>query len=74
MAQVTGDIMTGDITTALQERLNRKKSERDNKAKVQRILAIGERCAAMMGDGPSTVEHGDLLYDERGLPISGRRR
>lgn len=66
--------MTGDITTALQERLNRKKSERDNKAKVQRILAIGERCAAMMGDGPSTVEHGDLLYDERGLPISGRRR
>ncbi|MCY4176124.1 MAG: type II toxin-antitoxin system VapB family antitoxin [Acidimicrobiaceae bacterium] len=71
---MTGDIMTGDITTALQERLNRKKSERDNKAKVQRILAIGERCAAMMGDGPSTVEHGDLLYDERGLPISGRRR
>ncbi|MCY4068086.1 MAG: type II toxin-antitoxin system VapB family antitoxin [Acidimicrobiaceae bacterium] len=68
LARLTGDTMTGAITVALQERLHRERSERDAQEKVQRILAIGERCAAMMGDGPSAVEHGDLLYDEQGLP------
>ena len=35
---------------------------------VERLLAIGRRCASTLGDGPSAVEHGDFLYDERGLP------
>ena len=30
--------------------------------------AITERCAKGLKPGPSAVEHGDLLYDERGLP------
>ena len=68
LAQLTGDTMTGAITVALRERLERERSERSAEARVQRLLAIGERCANMMGDGPSAVEHGDFLYDERGLP------
>ena len=68
LAQLTGDTMTGAITVALRERLEREKSERSAEAQAQRLLAIGERCASMMGDGPSAVEHGDFLYDERGLP------
>ena len=68
LAQLTGDTMTGAITVALRERLEREKSERSAEAQVLRLLAIGERCASMMGDGPSAVEHGDFLYDERGLP------
>ena len=68
LAQLTGETMTGAITVALRERLEREKSQRSAEARVQRILAIGERCAGMLGDGPSAVEHGDLLYDERGLP------
>ena len=68
LAQLTGETMTGAITVALRERLEREKSERSAEAQVQRLLAIGERCASMMGDGPSAVEHGDFLYDERGLP------
>ncbi len=68
LAQLTGETMTGAVTVALRERLARERRERDVEAGVQRLLAIGERCASMMGDGPSAVEHGDFLYDERGLP------
>ena len=68
LAQLTGETMTGAITVALRERLEREKTERSAEAQVQRLLAIGERCASMMGEGPSAVEHGDFLYDERGLP------
>ncbi len=68
LAQLTGETMTGAITVALRERLERERSERSTESSVQRLLAIGRRCASMMGDGPSAVEHGDFLYDERGLP------
>ena len=68
LAQLTGETMTGAITVALKERLEREKSERSAEARVQRLLAIGKRCAGMLGDGASAVEHGDFLYDERGLP------
>ena len=68
LAHLTGETMTGAITVALRERLERERSERSADARVQRLLAIGRRCASMMGDGPSAVEHGDYLYDERGLP------
>ena len=68
LAQLTGDTMTGAITVALRERLERERSERSAEARVQRLLAIGKRCANMLLDGPSAVEHGDFLYDERGLP------
>ncbi len=68
LAQLTGETMTGAITVALRERLARERSERSAEARVQRLLAIGKRCAAMLRDGPSAVEHGDFLYDERGLP------
>ncbi len=68
LAQLTGDTMTGAITVALRERLERERSERSAEARVQRLLAIGKRCASMLRDGPSAVAHGDFLYDERGLP------
>ena len=68
LAHLTGETMTGAITVALKERLEREKSGRSTEAHVQRLLAIGKRCASMLSDGPSAVEHGDFLYDERGLP------
>ena len=35
---------------------------------VSDLHAIGLRCAALLRPGPSAADHGDLLYDERGLP------
>ena len=68
LARLTGETKTGAIMVALRDRLEREQRRRDLPARVQRLLAIGERCAAGMRPGPSAVEHGDALYDERGLP------
>lgn len=68
LARLTGETMTGAITVALQERLEREKRLRDAEVRAQKLRAIAERCAKLLGPGPSAVEHGDVLYDERGLP------
>ena len=68
LARLTGETMTGAITVALRERLEREKRERSVEARVQELRAIAERCAKLLGPGLSAVEHGDVLYDERGLP------
>ena len=68
LARLTGETMTGAITVALKERLERERRERSVEARVQELHAIGQRCAYLLRDGPSAVEHGDFLYDEHGLP------
>ena len=40
---------------------------RDRKL-VSDLHAIGLRCAALIRSGASATDHGDLLYDEKGLP------
>ena len=68
LVRLTGEAMTGAITVALRERLEREKRERTVEARLREIRAIAERCAKLMRDGPSAVDHGDFLYDEHGLP------
>ena len=68
LARLTGETMTGAITVALRERLQRENHKRNVEVRVQELRAIAERCARLLGPGPSAVEHGDFLYDERGLP------
>ena len=68
LADLTGETMTGAISVALRERLEREKKQRDVEARIDAMMAIGERCAKLMGPGPSSTEIGDFLYDERGLP------
>lgn len=68
LALLTGETMTGAITIALRERLERERHQRDAPALARELAASGERCASFLRPGPSAVEHGDLLYDERGLP------
>ena len=65
LARLTGETMTGAITVALRERLER---ERSGEARLREIRVIAERCAKLLRDGPSAVKHGDFLYDEHGLP------
>ena len=68
LARLTGETMTGAITVALRERLAREKRRREAGTRIEELLAIGRRCAAALGPGPAAVEHGDILYDDRGLP------
>ena len=68
LAALTGESMTGAITVALRERLEREQRERSVESRVQELQAIRRRCARLLKDGPSAVEHGDYLYGEDGLP------
>jgi antitoxin VapB len=64
LATLTGESMTRAVTVALRERLERVR--RSQGASAAELLEIGRRCAAHLEAPP--VEHGDLLYDDRGLP------
>ncbi len=68
VAELTGDTLTGAITAALRERLERERQLRRADTLARELHAIGQHCAGLLRPGPSAVEHGDLLYDERGLP------
>ena len=68
LADLTGETMTGAISVALRERLEREKRQRDAEAEIEEMLAFGKRCAARLRPGPSSTEIGEFLYDEHGLP------
>ena len=68
LAQLTGETKTRAITLALRERMERESKQRGVDVRLRRMRAIAERCAALVGPGFSSAEHGELLYDERGLP------
>lgn len=67
LAELTGETMTAAVTEAVRERLKRVKAEK-GAGLVQRLLEISKDCAAHMKEPYRTVDHGELLYDEKGLP------
>lgn len=68
LAQLTGETKTGAITVALRERLEREKRAHSVEARIQKLRSIRKTCRSLLKDGLSAVEHGNLLYDENGLP------
>ena len=67
LARLTGESLTAAVTEAVRERLDRVRRER-TVGLADRLLAIGKDCAAHLNGPFRTVDHGDLLYDESGLP------
>lgn len=67
LAALTGETMTAAVTQALREKLERVRDQRGG-GLADRILAIGRDCAARLKEPYRLADHGDLLYDERGLP------
>jgi antitoxin VapB len=59
--------MTTAVTIALRERLARVRQEQ-GLSLADRLLAIGRDCAARLKEPSRSADHGDFLYDERGLP------
>ena len=53
---------------ALRDRLERESKRRGMNTRLRDMRSIAERCAALVGPGASSGDHGDMLYDERGLP------
>lgn len=67
LAKLTGESMTAAVTEAVRERLDRVRHARKGSL-ADGLVAIGKDCAAHLKAPFRTVDHGDLLYDERGLP------
>jgi antitoxin VapB len=67
LATLTGESMTAAVTHAVRERLDRVRRERGT-GLADRLLAIGRDCASRLKEPFRSADHGDLLYDEQGLP------
>jgi antitoxin VapB len=69
LAKKTGETLTDAVTTALRERLERLEQTADfDEQRYQALKALVKDSRLLWSDSLLTVDHGDLLYDERGLP------
>ncbi|QZT57948.1 MULTISPECIES: type II toxin-antitoxin system VapB family antitoxin [Mycolicibacterium] len=64
LARLTGESQAQAVATAVQERLSR--VQQDDLA--ERLLALGRRTAQRMTSATNDLDHGEMLYDDAGLP------
>ena len=67
LSKLTGESMTTAVTIALRERLDRVRQQQ-GLSLADRLLAIGKDCAVRLKEPCRSADHGEILYDERGLP------
>jgi antitoxin VapB len=67
VAALEGISLTTAVTEALRQRLVHLRRE-SKSGLAERLLAIGKECAPLFAEPYRSAPHGDLLYDERGLP------
>jgi antitoxin VapB len=67
LSKLTGESMTTAVTIALRERLERIRQQQ-GLGLADRLLAIGKDCAVRLKEPFRSADHGEILYDERGLP------
>jgi antitoxin VapB len=69
LARLTGESLTEAVTEALRERLKRTQNKDKHAAKLSdRLLEIGRDCSKRLKEPFRSADHGDLLYNEKGLP------
>lgn len=64
IASITGESQAQVVAVAVRERLAHLQAD----AAAARFLDIGRRAAARMTPATKRLDHGALLYDERGMP------
>ena len=68
LAQLTGVNMTAAITNAVREELKRAKQHKKKEVVAEKLMEIGRKTAPLIKEPWKSTPHGDLLYDENGLP------
>ena len=68
LADLTGETVTAAVTTALRERLDRLERQRSKERLLADVHAISRRFRRYADEPFTSLDHGDLLYDEAGLP------
>lgn len=66
LARLAGETMTQAVDRAIAERLERIRKRRNKAALVDRLLEIGQECAALPVLDSRQPE--EMLYDKHGLP------
>lgn len=67
LARLTGESMTAAVGEAIRERLERVRGH-SKQDLADRLLQIGQECAARIREPYKSIDHGKLLYDEKGMP------
>jgi antitoxin VapB len=67
LAALTNESMATAVTQALRDRLESVRRQQDN-PKYERLLAIGKDCASRLKKPFDSIDHGEWLYGEDGLP------
>jgi len=67
LARLTGESMSAAVNEAIRERLDQIRGKSKDEM-LKRILKIAEECGPLWKEPYRSTEHGDLLYDEKGLP------
>jgi len=67
LASLTGESMTVAVSEAIRERLERVRGN-SKRSLAERLLKIGRECAAHLKEPYKSIDHGKLLYDEKGMP------
>lgn len=68
LAKLTGVNMTEAITNAVREQLKRTKQHKKKEGVAEKLMEIGRKTAPLIKEPWKSTPHGDLLYDENGLP------
>lgn len=67
LARLTGESMTAAVEQAVRERLDRVRRVQQG-GMAERLLKIGKECGAHLEEPYRSIDHAELLYDEKGLP------
>jgi antitoxin VapB len=67
LAELTGESLTGAITTAVREKIVRVKGEKRGSL-AERLNRIAKEAAPLFKEPYKSTEIDELLYDEKGLP------
>lgn len=67
LSKLTGESLTTAVTESVRERLDRVRREQGGDLSA-RLLEIGRDCAAHLKEPFRTIDHGEMLYDNHGLP------
>ncbi len=67
LSRLTGESLTTAVTVAVKERLERLRKPA-GESRYERLMAIAADAASRMQEPWLSIDHGDLLYGEDGLP------
>ena len=67
LASLTGESMTVAVREAIRERLELVRGN-SREGLAERLLKIARECGPLWKEPYRSIDHGDLLYDEKGMP------